>query len=51
MICHPAIKNDSGAILRFFEITLVLVRLDHVGSFMEPAPEARPPEDSEQKTG
>src|SRR5437764_7913193 len=27
--CHPAIKNDSGAILPFFEIALTLVnRLD-----------------------
>jgi len=29
IICHPAIKNDSSAILRFFEIALVLARLDH----------------------
>jgi hypothetical protein len=27
-----AIKNDSGAILRFFEIALVLVRFNHVAS-------------------
>jgi len=33
-----------------FEIARVLVRLDHVARFMEPAPEAKPPEDSEQKT-
>jgi hypothetical protein len=33
-------------------IPTMLVRLDHVASFMEPAPEAKPPpEDSEQKTG
>jgi hypothetical protein len=31
VICHPAIKNDSSAIvLWFFEIPFVLVRLDHV---------------------
>jgi hypothetical protein len=32
--CRPAIKNDSSAILRFFEIALVLVRLDHVARFI-----------------
>ncbi len=32
IIAHPAIKNDSGAILRFFEIAIVLLRLDHVAS-------------------
>ena len=40
MICHPAIKNDSSAILRFFEIALVLVRLvvradEKLTAFME----------------
>jgi len=29
-MCHPAIKNDSSAILGFFEIASVFVRLDHV---------------------
>jgi hypothetical protein len=33
-ICHPAIKNDSGAILRFFEIARVLVRFKHVARFI-----------------
>ena len=28
--CRPAIKNDSSAILRLFEIARVFVRLDHV---------------------
>jgi len=39
-IRHPAIKNDSGAILRFSEIALVLVRLDHVArrDLIPPAP-------------
>jgi hypothetical protein len=32
--CHPAITNDSTAILRFSEIARVLVRLDHVASFI-----------------
>jgi hypothetical protein len=31
---RPAIKNDSSAILRFFEIALVLVRVDHVARFI-----------------
>jgi hypothetical protein len=30
IICRPAIKNDSGAILPCFELARVLVRLDHV---------------------
>jgi hypothetical protein len=30
----PTIKNDSGAILRFFEIAFVLVRFDHVARFI-----------------
>jgi hypothetical protein len=34
IICHPAIKNDSTAILRFPELALVLVRLDHVARFI-----------------
>ena len=29
---HSAIKNDSRAILRFFELALMLARLDHVAS-------------------
>jgi hypothetical protein len=32
IICDSAIKNDSGAILRFFENAFVLVRFDHVAS-------------------
>ena len=31
---RPAIKNDSSAILRLFEIALMLVRLDHVACFI-----------------
>jgi hypothetical protein len=35
IICHPAIRNDSNAIiLRLFEIARVLVRFDHVASVM-----------------
>jgi hypothetical protein len=31
-IYHPAIKNNSSAILRLFELALVLVRFDHLAS-------------------
>ncbi len=34
IICRPAIRNDSSAIVRFFELGLVLVRFDHVASFI-----------------
>jgi hypothetical protein len=34
MANHLAIKNDSRAILRFFEIALVPVRLDHLARFI-----------------
>jgi hypothetical protein len=34
VICHPAIKNDSSAILPFFEIARVLVCHDHITSFI-----------------
>src|SRR6266699_7156639 len=34
IICHPAIENDSSAILWFFELARVLVRLDHVARFI-----------------
>jgi hypothetical protein len=34
IICHPAIKNDSGAILPFLEIARVLVCRDHAASFI-----------------
>jgi len=30
IVCHPAIKSDSSAILRFFEVAIVLERFDHV---------------------
>jgi hypothetical protein len=30
IICYPAIKTIVAAILRFFEIAVVLVRFDHV---------------------
>src|SRR6266850_6320061 len=30
VVCHPAIKSDSSAILRFFEVAIVLERFDHV---------------------
>jgi hypothetical protein len=34
IICHPAIKNDDGVILPLLEIALVLVRFDHIVSFI-----------------
>jgi hypothetical protein len=34
IIYRPAIKNDSSAILRFFELALVFVHLNDIAAFI-----------------